>query len=83
MSNSNTNNGPVDTIRDGAIKATIWKNEGEHGTFFTAEVTRTYTDAKDGFHDSVSMSATQLLKQSRLASKAYDRIRELQQAEKN
>ena len=80
------NNGPVETLRDGAIKATIWRNEGEKDgekyVFFTTEISRTYTDDDGKYHDSYSMSAVQLLKQSHLALKAYDRVRKLERAEK-
>lgn len=79
------NDGPVETLRDGALKATIWRNEtekdGKKRAFFTAEISRTYTDDA-GYHDSHSMSATQLLQQAHLAHRAYDRIRKLQRAER-
>ncbi len=41
---SNSNNKPEVTLRDGSIKATIWKNEGENGVFFSVEFARTYSD---------------------------------------
>jgi len=65
---------PVETIRDGSIKATIWKQEGENGAFYTADISRTYTDDAGNYHDSKSISGTDLLKASRLAVKAYDWI---------
>ena len=27
-------NGPADTLRDGAVKATIWKRESDKGAFY-------------------------------------------------
>ena len=33
---------PVEVLRDGALKATIWENEGENGTYFTTTFARTY-----------------------------------------
>lgn len=80
------NDGPVETLRDGALKATIWRNEtekdGEKRAFFTAEISRTYTDDAGDYHDSHSVSAAQLLQQAHLAYKAYERIRKLQRAER-
>lgn len=49
-----TNSKPVETIRDGAIKASIWKNEGEKGPFYSVKITRTYTDDAGNYHDSDS-----------------------------
>jgi len=67
---------PTDTIRDGAIKATIWKREGDKGAFFSVEISRTYKDGET-FKDSHSYSGSELLRVSRLAERAYDRVREL------
>jgi len=68
---------PAETIRDGAIKATIWANSGEKGTFYSVEINRTYKDAGDQYQDATSFTGTDLLKVSRLAGRAYDRVREL------
>jgi len=68
---------PAETIRDGAIKATIWANSGEKGTFYSVEIARTYKDANDQYQDATSFTGTDLLKVSRLAGRAYDRVREL------
>ncbi len=79
---SNEKSKPAETIRDGAIKATIWKNQSEKGVFFSVNFTRTYTDADGNFHDGDSYTGTQLLQVARLAERAYDRVSELRQAEK-
>ena len=70
-----TSNKPVDTLRDGAIKATIWRNFGEKsGTFYTVEISRTYTDEQGGYQDAHSFSGTEPLRVARLAHIAYDEI---------
>ena len=66
------NSKPLATIRDGALKATIWKNEGEKGPFYSVRITRTYTDEQGNYHDSDSFSGSELLRVARLAGKAYD-----------
>lgn len=71
---------PVETLRDGAVKAAIWKNEGENGAFFNVTVARTYKDKDGDLHDSDSFSGTQLLRLARLAEKAYERTAELTRA---
>lgn len=77
----NQNSKPVETIRDGAIKASIWKNEGEKGPFYSVKITRTYTDDAGNYHDSDSFSGSELLRVARLAGKAYDRASELRAAD--
>ncbi len=76
---------PADTLRDGAIKATIWRNEsekdGKTNVFFTADISRTYTDADGKYQDSHSFSGIDLLKVARLSGKAYDRLAKLRKAE--
>ena len=72
MSTSNAK--PVDTIRDGSLKATIWANFGDNGTFYSVQITRTYQDEQGNYHDSDSFSNAQLLRVARLAQIAYDEI---------
>lgn len=71
--------GPADTIRDGALKATIWRNEGRNGAFHNTTITKTY-DGSDGQpRDGHSFSRVDLLKMGGLASLAAARVRELDQ----
>ncbi len=75
-------NKPIDTLRDGNLKATIWSNFGEKGTFYTVNLTRTYKDDADKYHDSDSFSGSELLRVAHLATSAYDRVSELRQADR-
>lgn len=68
---------PVETLRDGAIKAALWKNESENGVFFTVTFARTFKDAEGNLKDADGFSGTQLLRLARLAGKAYDRTAKL------
>lgn len=72
---------PIDTIRDGALKATIWKNPTEKGHFYSVDFSRTYKDG-DNFKDSHSFSGSEPLQLARLAHKAYGRIAELRSQDK-
>lgn len=72
-----TNSKPIETIRDGALKASIWKNQGEKGPFYSVRITRTYTDDQGNYHDSDSFSGSELLRVARLADQAYGRTAEL------
>jgi cell wall assembly regulator SMI1 len=73
---------PVETLRDGAIKAAIWKNESEKGAFFSVTFARTYKDKDGDLQDTESFSGSQLLRLARLADKAYERTAKLAQAER-
>lgn len=73
---------PVETLRDGAIKAAIWRNESENGAFFSVTFDRTYTDENGKAQSNDSFSGSQLLRLARLAEKAYGRVGDLARAEK-
>lgn len=69
---------PADVIRDGNIKATIWKRESdEGGGFFNTTFSRTYKDEEGNYRDTGSFGANDLLRLSELARSAYGRVREL------
>ena len=70
-------NKPEDVLRDGNIKATIWKNERENGPSYNTTFARTWQDEDGAFHDSQSFSGTELLRVSELARGAYARTNEL------
>mgnify|MGYP003130178328 CR=1 FL=1 len=65
---------PVDTIRDGSLKAIIWANFGEKGTFYSVQLGRTFTDGQGQIHSSDSFSNGELLRIARLAQVAYDEV---------
>ncbi len=69
-----TNNKPIHTIRDGALKVSIWENQSEKGTFHSVTFGRTYTDEKGSAQSADSFSGGDILKIRRLAEKAYDHI---------
>lgn len=75
-------NKPIDTIRDGALKATIWKNTTEKGHFYSVDITRTYK-VGDDFKDSHSFSGSEPLQVARLADLAYDKIADLRQQDRD
>jgi len=68
---------PAETLRDGSIKASIWRNEGENGPFYATSLSRTYTDADGNSRDTSSFIGTDLLKVAELARGAYERTREM------
>jgi len=69
-------NRPTETLRDGSLKATIWKNESEKGASFSVNLSRTY-NCDAGYDHIDSFSGTELLRPAHLATRAYDRVSEL------
>ena len=78
---STPKNKPIDTLRDGSLKATIWKNASEKGSFYSVEFSRTYRDSENNYRDSHSFSGAEPLQLAHLATRAYDRIAQLRQAD--
>lgn len=77
-----SNNQPVHTLRDGAIKATVWANRSEKGTFYSVIVVRGYKDQTDNWKDTDSFSGGDILKASNLYQSAYNFILSLIALEK-
>lgn len=73
---------PADVIRDGNLKATIWRNEAESGPFYATSFVRTFRDSEGQFHDTNSFVAADLLRLSELARKTYDRTTELRREDR-
>ena len=71
---------PADTLRDGSIKATIWKNSSEKGDFYGVEFSRTYKSGEE-FRDSKSFSGAELLRLAYLAQRAYQQVADLRAAD--
>jgi hypothetical protein len=69
-------NKPVETIRYGAISASIWKNETDNGTWFNVTFSRSYKDGKEWKHAD-SFGRDDLLTLAKVANEAHTRIYEL------
>ena len=62
---------PAATIRDGSLKVSIWENEREGQSVYSAQFRRTYRDQEGQMRDTDSFFAADLLKLSRLAGQSY------------
>lgn len=62
---------PNHTIRDGALKATVWRNDGENGAYFRTTLSRTYQDEQGQLHDTNSFADRDLLRVAELAREAH------------
>ena len=74
-------NQPIETLRDGSLKATIWKNFGDRGNYYSVQLARSYTDDGGDWKESNSFIGDELLRIARLAGRAYDRATALRASE--
>lgn len=81
MADDHTNR-PVETLRDGAVKASIWENEGPKGKFHSVTFARTYKDQNGQISDTGRFSGTDLLKLSKLAGQSYDAVNQRREKER-
>lgn len=86
MSEHEQNNGdargPEDTLREGPLKATIWRNDSEKGPYRTTEYTRSYKDKEGNWRDTNAMRETDNLPLRHLSGRTHDRVMELKIAER-
>ena len=68
---------PVETERDGRVKATIWKQYSEQGDFYTASVSSMYQDKDGQIQDGNSFTDINMLKLAEVSRRTYMRMREL------
>lgn len=74
---TNSTNKPHATLRDGALKATIWANVTDEGqTRYSITLTRSYTDANGNWHDTNYLNRNELLRVAHLARQAFDAVGE-------
>jgi len=68
---------PVETLRDGNLKASIWENKRDENVMHSVQFRRTYRDQEGEFRDTDSFSGNDLLRLSRLAGQSYDTLTRL------
>ena len=82
MSNDNSNgdqheaNRPAQTIRYGAIKATIWRNSTRNGTMYSTTATRSFKDENDEWRESHSFGPSELPTVSKALLDAHTWVQE-------
>lgn len=74
----NTSNGegnkPAHTIRYRNLKATIWKNSGPSGDFFSVTLSRSYQDKEEQWHDTSNFNTGDLPTVAKLCNDAHSWI---------
>ena len=77
MEHENTSNQPVETLRDGRLKATVWENDGEKGVYHTVKLAKVYQDKDGQLQETSSFSAGELLRIAELARESHSLIRDI------
>ncbi len=75
-----TKNRPAETLREGSLKAAIWRNESERGAYHSVTLARTYKDHDGNLHDTSSFRASDMLGLSELARRAHHETHDLDRA---
>jgi hypothetical protein len=65
---------PVHTIRYRNLKASIWKNDGQNGAFYSVTLGRSYQDDQNVWHDVTSFNSGDLPLLAKLANDCHSWI---------
>lgn len=72
MDRNTTPNAPLETFRDGRLKATVWQNVSENNeTYHTVSLAKVYEDREGKLQETNSFSGSELLRVAELAREAH------------
>jgi hypothetical protein len=71
---------PAHKIRNGVLQATIWRNHGEKGTWYSVNLTRSYK-VDEGWRETDALGQDDLLPAAKLLDLAHTWIMHQQQAD--
>ncbi|MEM6914203.1 MAG: hypothetical protein AAF511_09520 [Pseudomonadota bacterium] len=71
---------PEETLREGSLKAAIWRNEGKKGAYHQVTLARTYKDRDGQFQDTSSFRSQDMLGLAELARRTHHEVQELDRA---
>lgn len=72
-------NKPLFKLHDGLMTLTIWENPTETSSRFNYELSRSYQDEDNKWHETTSLSGSEPLQAARLYERAYDRVAQIRQ----
>ncbi|MEM7745637.1 MAG: hypothetical protein AAF409_18210 [Pseudomonadota bacterium] len=77
-------NQPTETLRDGALRATVWENQNDKGESFTSVTLAKTYEGRDGkLQDGHSFSQSDLLRVAELAREAHGVVRDIRRERTN
>lgn len=68
---------PVEVLRDGSLKASIWHNDTAGGMIYATTFARTYQANDGSWKDAHSFTGSELLRLAELARQAYAAVNTL------
>jgi len=68
---------PIETFRDGRLKASIWQNESDKGPYHTVTMAKVYEDRSGKLQETNSFSSGELLRVAELAREAHTYVRDI------
>lgn len=77
MSDNDQRSRPAETLREGSLKAAIWRNENDKGTYHSVTLARTYKDRDGNLQDTNSFRSKDMLALSELARRTHHQSQEL------
>ena len=77
MDRTPASNQPLETLRDGRLKATVWENQSDTGPYHTVTLAKVYEDKDGHLQETSSFSASELLRVAELARESHGLIRDL------
>ncbi|TAL57814.1 MAG: hypothetical protein EPN86_01295 [Nanoarchaeota archaeon] len=72
MQTTETKQTPEKKFKAGAISATVWKNDGQKGSYKSVQLTRSFRDKAEKWKTTSSFRVTDLPKVALVANKAYE-----------
>jgi hypothetical protein len=72
---------PAHKIRIGALQATIWRNHGEKGAWYSVTPARSYKQGDETWRETDSLGFDDLLTMAKLLDQAHTWITQQQQAD--
>lgn len=72
---------PAHKVRIGSLQATIWRNSGEKGAWYSVKLTRGYKADDDSWRDTDNLGADDLLAAAKLLDLAHTWVMHQQQAD--
>ena len=70
--NTNNKNGPVEVVKDGAIRSAVFRNEGDKGPYFTTTIEKRWQDDDGNWHSTARFSEREALRASEVLRKSHD-----------
>lgn len=77
--NSDAKARPSEPLREGPLKAAIWRIDGKNGAYHTVTLARSYKDEKGEWQDTKTFRSQDMLGLSELTRRAHHEVQELDQ----